>query len=49
MSKMKRLRISMDNELLSALERYAKEVDMTKAEVVRACLLAEFGPHVAKS
>jgi hypothetical protein len=45
MTEMKRLQISMDDELLSALERYAKEVGMSKAEVVKMCLLREFRPE----
>jgi hypothetical protein len=38
-----------DDELFAALERYAKEVGMSKAEVVRACLMAEFGPLLPRS
>lgn len=44
MEQMKRMQIAMDDELFVALERYAKEVGLSKAEVVRRCLLAEFGP-----
>lgn len=43
MAELKNLEIPMDDELMAALERHAEEVGMSKAEVVRACLIAEFG------
>jgi hypothetical protein len=36
----------MDDELFAALECYAKEVGLSKAEVVKRCLWAEFGPLI---
>lgn len=44
MGQMKQLEISMDDELFAALERYAEEAGISKGEVVRRCLRAEFGP-----
>jgi len=43
MADLKYIEIPMDDELMAALERHAKEVGMSEAEVVRACLIAEFG------
>jgi hypothetical protein len=46
MSEMKRLQISMDDALFSALRRYAEEAGVSMAQAVRQCLLAEFGPNI---
>lgn len=40
---MKQLEIAMDDELFAVLERYAEEAGISKGEVVRRCLQAEFG------
>jgi hypothetical protein len=49
MTQMKRLQMAMDNNLLAALEHYARAVGLSKAEVVRRCLLAELGPPASQS
>ncbi len=43
MAQMKRISVTMD-ELFVALACYAKELGLSKAEVVRRCLWVEFGP-----
>ena len=45
MAEMTRIQVPMDDELMAALERYAKEIGMSKADVVKQCLWAEFGPQ----
>lgn len=40
---MKRLQISIEPELDAEVERYADEVGLSKAEVIRRCVRNEFG------
>jgi hypothetical protein len=42
MARMKRLQISIEPELDAAVERYADEEGLSKAEVIRRCVRSEF-------
>lgn len=41
MARMKRLTISMDDELYAAVEQHAEQLGITMAEVVKRCLRAQ--------